>query len=243
MVISPSTVTLSANFIVNNVNICLGNSITFSDISTGSPTSWTWDFGDGNSSTLQNPTHTYSSAGTYNVSLTVSDGASTDSETKTAFITVGSTVNTQENITACDNYSWNGNTYYISGNYIDTLQTSLGCDSIVTLVLTLNNSSSSQENITSCNNYTWNGSIYSQSGTYTDTLQTVNGCDSIITLILTINQNENSQENISTCNNYTWNGSTYTQSGSYLDTLQTVNGCDSIITLNLTISNLSLIHI
>ena len=82
--------------LANNVNICLGNSITFSDISTGSPTSWTWDFGDGNSSTLQNPTHTYSSAGTYNVSLTVSDGASTDSETKTAFITVGSTVNTQK---------------------------------------------------------------------------------------------------------------------------------------------------
>ena len=237
LVISPSIVTLSANFLVNNVNICLGNSITFSDISTGSPTSWTWDFGDGNSSTLQNPTHTYSSAGTYNVSLTVSDGVSTDSETKTALITVGSTVNTQENITGCDNYSWNGTTYYISGNYIDTLQTSLGCDSIVTLVLTLNNSSSSQENITSCNNYTWNGSTYSQSGTYTDTLQTVNGCDSIITLILTINQNENYQENISTCNNYTWNGSNYTQSGSFLDTLQTVNGCDSIITLNLTISN------
>ena len=129
-----------------------------------------------------NPTHTYSSAGTYNVSLTVTDGASTDSETKTAFITVGSTVNTQENITACDNYSWNGTTYYISGNYIDTLQTSLGCDSIVTLVLTLNISSSSQENITSCNNYTGMGM---------DTLQT---------LIL------NHRKNIISCNNYTWNG-------------------------------------
>ena len=237
LIINQSAATLSADFTANNINICLGSSITFNDISTGSPTSWTWDFGDGNSSALQNPTHTYSSAGTYNVSLTISDGTITDTETKTAFIAVGSTVNTQENITACDNYSWNGTTYSISGNYIDTLQTSIGCDSIVTLVLTINNGTSSQENITACNNYNWNGTTYSQSGTYTNTLQTTNGCDSIITLSLTIHQNESSQENISTCNNYTWNGNTYSQSGSYLDTLQTVNGCDSILTLNLTISN------
>ena len=237
LVINQSAATLSADFTANNVNICLGSSITFNDISTGSPTSWTWDFGDGNSSALQNPTHTYSSAGTYNVSLTISYGTITDTETKTAFIAVGSTVNTQENITACDNYSWNGTTYSISGNYIDTLQTSIGCDSIVTLVLTINNGTSSQENITACNNYNWNGTTYSQSGTYTNTLQTTNGCDSIITLSLTIHQNKSSQENISTCNNYTWNGNTYSQSGSYLDTLQTVNGCDSILTLNLTISN------
>ena len=89
LVINQSAPTLSADFTANNNNICLGTAISFSDISTGNPTSWTWDFGDGNSSTLQNPTHNYSNAGTYNVSLIVSDGASSDSETKTAFITVG----------------------------------------------------------------------------------------------------------------------------------------------------------
>ena len=237
LIINQTAATLNADFTANNINVCLGSSIIFSDNSTGNPTSWVWNFGDGNSSTLQNPTHTYSSPGTYNVSLTVSDGATTDTETKTSFITVGSPVNTQENIIACNNYSWNGNTYSISGNYIDTLQTSFGCDSIVTLFLTINNVYNSQENMTSCNNFLWNGINYSQSGTYTDTLQTVNGCDSIITLLLTINQNQASQENISTCNNYNWNGNTYSQSGSYLDTLQTVSGCDSVITLNLTISN------
>lgn len=237
LVINQSAATLSADFTANNVNVCLGSSIIFSDASTGNPTSWIWNFGDGNSSTLQNPTHTYSSPGTYNVSLTISDGATTETETKTSLITVSSSVNTQENITACNNYTWNSNTYSISGSYIDTLQTSFGCDSIVTLFLTINNGSNSQENITSCNNFLWNGINYSQSGTYADTLQTIGGCDSIMTLILTINQNETSQENISTCNNYNWNGNTYSQSGSYLDTLQTVNGCDSVITLNLTISN------
>ena len=237
LIINQATASLSADFTANNVNVCLGSSIIFSDASTGNPNSWVWNFGDGNSSTLQNPTHTYSNPGTYNVSLTISDGATTETETKTSLITVGSSVNTQENITSCNNYNWNGTTYSISGNYIDTLQTSFGCDSVVTLVLTINNSNNSQENITSCDNYIWNGTTYSQTGTYTSTLQTVNGCDSTITLILTINQNQTFQENISTCNNYNWNGNTYSQSGSYLDTLQTVNGCDSIITLNLTISN------
>ena len=237
LIINQATASLNADFTANNVNVCLGSSIIFSDASTGNPNSWVWNFGDGNSSTLQNPTHTYSNPGTYNVTLTISDGTTTETEIKTSLITVGSSVNTQENITSCNNYNWNGTTYSISGNYIDTLQTSFGCDSVVTLVLTINNSNNSQENITSCDNYIWNGTTYSQTGTYTNTLQTVNGCDSIITLILTINQNETSQENISTCNNYNWNGNTYSQSGSYLDTLQTVNGCDSIIILNLTISN------
>lgn len=51
-------------------------------------TSWLWDFGDGSTSTLQNPSHTYTTAGAYNISLTVSNGALTDTETKTDFINV-----------------------------------------------------------------------------------------------------------------------------------------------------------
>jgi hypothetical protein len=46
------------------------NTTTFIDTSTGSPTSWSWDFGDGASTHLQNPVHTYSAAGTYVVMLT-----------------------------------------------------------------------------------------------------------------------------------------------------------------------------
>jgi len=49
----------------------------FTDESTNSPTSWEWDFGDGNTSTIQNPTHTYSSFGDYGVSLIVSNGEGT----------------------------------------------------------------------------------------------------------------------------------------------------------------------
>jgi PKD repeat protein len=45
----------------------------FLDASSGGPTSWLWNFGDGNTSTQQNPTHTYSTWGVYTVSLTVND--------------------------------------------------------------------------------------------------------------------------------------------------------------------------
>ena len=66
--------------------------VNFTDLSTGSPTSWSWNFGDGGTSTLQNPSHTYSAAGQYTVSLTATNSAGPDSTTKTNYITVSATV-------------------------------------------------------------------------------------------------------------------------------------------------------
>jgi PKD repeat protein len=53
--------------------------ISFSDTSSGNPVSWNWDFGDGQSSTLQNPVHTYPQAGLYQVRLTINTGNCADS--------------------------------------------------------------------------------------------------------------------------------------------------------------------
>jgi PKD repeat protein len=66
-------------------------SVSFTDTSTGSPSSWIWMFGDmgaGNTSTLQNPTHTYLSAGTYSVNLTVTNAGGSNTLIKTNYITV-----------------------------------------------------------------------------------------------------------------------------------------------------------
>ena len=52
----------------------------FTDSSTGSPISWLWDFGDGYTSTEQNPTHTYSEPGNYAVNLTAINANGTDSK-------------------------------------------------------------------------------------------------------------------------------------------------------------------
>ncbi|MDI9395030.1 MAG: PKD domain-containing protein, partial [Euryarchaeota archaeon] len=62
--------------------------VNFTDQSTGSPTSWLWDFGDAESAIEQNAMHTYASAGTYTVTLTVSNAGGSDSEIKTDYITV-----------------------------------------------------------------------------------------------------------------------------------------------------------
>jgi serine protease len=60
--------------------------IQFTDLSTGSITSWLWDFGDGATSIDPNPSHKYKDARTYTVSLTVSGPDGSDTETKIRYI-------------------------------------------------------------------------------------------------------------------------------------------------------------
>ena len=62
--------------------------VNFSDQSTGNVISRSWSFGDGGTSTDQNPSHTYSIPGIYTVSLTVSGPGGSDTETKPDYITV-----------------------------------------------------------------------------------------------------------------------------------------------------------
>ena len=82
---------LVVNFSASPRTICVGESITFTDLSSnsgGPVTSWVWNFGDGNTSTLQNPSHTYTAPGTYNITLTASDGNIAVAEVKPAYIVV-----------------------------------------------------------------------------------------------------------------------------------------------------------
>ncbi len=71
----PYTVTIttfSANFNLSATAACLNTQITFNDLSLPSPNNWNWDFGDGQTSTAQNPSHTYASTGSYTVTLSSS---------------------------------------------------------------------------------------------------------------------------------------------------------------------------
>lgn len=62
--------------------------VSFADASLGSPTAWNWSFGDGGTSTTQNPSHTFAAAGTYTVSLAVSGAGLQSGNTATQTITV-----------------------------------------------------------------------------------------------------------------------------------------------------------
>jgi PKD repeat protein len=62
--------------------------VDFTDQSSYSPTSWDWTFGDGGTSDVQHPSHEYTTADTYTVSLTATNSYGQDTETKTDYITV-----------------------------------------------------------------------------------------------------------------------------------------------------------
>ncbi len=86
--------------------------VTFTDTSTGGPTAWTWDFGDGTSSTAQNPSKTYAASGTYTVSLTSSNSVASDTATAVDYVTVGNpasiarqSISTTVNTTAASSIS------------------------------------------------------------------------------------------------------------------------------------------
>ena len=78
-----------AAFSGNPTSDCAPLEVCFTDASTGNPTSWSWDFGDGGTSTEQNPCHTYNAPGNCTVSLAVTNECGSNTETKTSYIAVG----------------------------------------------------------------------------------------------------------------------------------------------------------
>ena len=87
---STSQVKPTAGFSADHLSGLPPLDVQFTDLSTGGPVSWTWDFGDGESSTDQNPSHTYDTAGGYTVTLTVVNrqGTSSDPHSESNYITV-----------------------------------------------------------------------------------------------------------------------------------------------------------
>jgi PKD repeat protein len=114
------------NFSATPTIIDEGGSVSFTDLSTGSPTSWLWNFGDGQTSTVQNPTHVYNTAGVYDVTLTVTNGFGSNAGYIPSYITVNvagtpplayfeadvTTINQYESVTFSDLSSNSPDTWY-----------------------------------------------------------------------------------------------------------------------------------
>lgn len=79
-----------ADFSLDNKVICEGNSVSYIDESYHNPTSWNWTFEGGTpaTSSIQNPSVTYNTSGTYSVTLSVTNSSGTVSTTKNQYITV-----------------------------------------------------------------------------------------------------------------------------------------------------------
>jgi PKD repeat protein len=84
----PPAYALAANFSALSVSDLPPLTAAFTDTSAGHPSSWSWDFGDGATSSDRNPVHTYHNIGSYTVTLTVSNAYGSDTKSQSNFITV-----------------------------------------------------------------------------------------------------------------------------------------------------------
>ena len=239
-----STLLPTANYTATSTSICQNNSVTFTNSSSGSPTSYSWTFSGGtpSSSTATNPTVTYNTPGNYNVQLIATNAGGSDTILATNYIHVFSTSSGSfsQSICAGSSYLFNGINRTTSGAYLDTLTNYLSCDSFVTLNLTVRPTSSGlfSQSICAGSSYLFNGINRTTSGAYLDTLTNYLSCDSFVTLNLTVSPTSSGSFSQSICagSSYLFNGINRTTSGAYLDTLTNYLSCDSFVTLNLTVS-------
>ena len=151
-----------------------------------------------------------------------------------------SSVNAQ--ICVGNTYSFGGNTYSTDTMVNDTLVSSSGCDSVVTLNLTVQAFAASSLFATICANdsvQVGNGSYATASGTYIDTIPG-SGCDSIVTVLVSLLSNSSSSSSVQLCTGDSVqraNGTFVSMSGTYIDTLIASNSCDSIVTLNVAVGS------
>ena len=130
-----------------------------------------------------------------------------------------------------------------SGTYTDSLRTSTGCDSIVTIVVNTIPHFYVVDYVTisSGSSYTWHGETYSAAGTYQDVnASQVSGCDSIHELQLTVLPNYHFYDTVTICSSelaYDYHGISCPSAGDYDAPFRTVHGYDSIYSLHLNVIN------
>jgi gliding motility-associated-like protein len=178
----------------------------------------------------------YFNSGFYTDTLKTSEGC--DSIVKLS-LTVTPPPKTELSIGLCEGQTYfvGQKEYTVSGNYLDTLSTIQGCDSIVELNLSFLEYAESQNDVSICHgeSYKVGNSEYFISGNYIDTLTGSTGCDSIVKTTLTVIEPVSTQQNARICegDSYTFNNKTHFTSGVYSEKFISSTGCDSISSLNL----------
>ncbi len=134
-----------------------------------------------------------------------------------------------------------GNEYAEPGQFVDTLQSGLGCDSVIYIGIAINTRYNISDEIQLCDggSYIVGPHEYFSSGNYIDTLVSVHGCDSIVHTSLDVSSPEITYLEVILCegDGFDIGGTQYVHTGFYKDTLLSVHGCDSIVHLKLTVQD------
>ena len=202
---------------------------------------WSIEGADPSIATGDTVTVSWSAEGTYNVVATATNinGSSSDTMTVTVWNCTNVSTNETQIIEYCNlPYLWNNIEIDTTGDYVATLMTSLGCDSVVYLHLTVNYSNTGDTTAVACDSFDWYEHVgITQSGDYTHTFTNAAGCDSVVTLHLTIGDSNTGDTIAVACDSFDWYEHTnLTQSGDYTHTFSNAAGCDFVMTLHLTIN-------
>jgi len=255
---------LTSNLTTGGSTFCNNDDILFSTSAGSGLNAYYWDFGDGDSSNLAIPTHSFDTGGTYNISCILDYGCIIDTIYDTLII--DECFNVMSDTTQCSGtsvllYAWGSGTGY---TWVDSASfaTILGTDSTLNVLpsatstyavynltdtlyttVTVLPSATSSHTFIECTGFsiTVGTSTYSSTGVFIDTLTSASstGCDSIVTTDLTILPTSNYAQSLSGCEGFTVtvNSNTYSTSGVYVDTLVNAVGCDSTITTTLIINS------
>ena len=177
----------------NQSFIQLINQVTDETSSTGDKCDvFFWDFGDGDTSIVENPVHRYpDEGGTYTVRLkaAITGGCESDTSFVITLPKLG-TDTTLQFATICekDYYPFNTDTLYEAGIYVDSLKNIYGCDSLVILDLSVVEKfdTTIYDTICSSDVYIYQGRVIDETGLYTFALKSKDDCDSIVNLDIVV---------------------------------------------------------
>ena len=248
--IGSSTLDLSGQITINGVintemdttiERCYKKPITFAPQTNDEYDEILWNFGDGNTSNQETPTHTYAAPGTYEISMMIANEDGRD--TAYTHLTLVDALHDTIDVQLCRGESFivggESYTYTKSGQYNITIPSVDGCDSIITVDLFVMPVDTILLYDTVCDGraYIWEGENYYKSGVYTKTYINKYGCDSTMILNLTVSAPYNHEISDTICSGevYSWDGLTYNTTGDYPRKYTSIDGCDSIVTLHLTV--------
>jgi len=244
---------------------CFGDSTEFTFISSITPDSVLWNFGDptsgiNNTSKLTDPKHQFSSSGLFTVKLKMWTLTAIDSIEYDVEIAKNPVVNLGNDTSFCvgsdflldagtgyNTYLWSTNestqtiVVNTSGTYWAEVSDVASCVGSDTIILSINPSYTFETDTSTCkgDSIFVGGDFQTESGTYYDTLLTVLGCDSIFVTNLLINDYLTAYRDTTICqgDSIFLEDAFQKEEGIYFDTISNTNTCDSIIVTDLTLTD------